>query len=298
MEPIRIYSGLASASDAEARSALAVRDLERAGGFQRKYLLVVSTTGSGWVDPALSDSFEYLTGGDSAIVALQYSYLPSWISYLVDQSKAREAGRALFDAVYGPWSQLPQDKRPRLLVAGESLGSFGGETAFSGVNDIRNRTSGVLWVGPTNTNTLWSRFTADRQPGTPEWQPVYRDGATVRFVTALGQLSPVPKDWVPPRVVYLQNTSDPIVWWSWQLAFHEPDWLRGSTPPDVSSAMNWYPLVTFWQVAADLALATAVPAGHGHTYGMLQGASSWAAIIPPAGWTPERTTALGSLPVD
>ena len=295
MEPIRIYSGLASASDAEARSALAVRDLERAGGFQRKYLLVVSTTGSGWVDPALSDSFEYLTGGDSAIVALQYSYLPSWISYLVDQSKAREAGRALFDAVYGRWSQLPQDKRPRLLVAGESLGSFGGESAFSGVNDIRNRTSGVLWVGPTNDNTLWTQFTADRDPGTPEWQPVYRGGNTVRFITSPSQLSPVPADWPEPRVVYLQNTSDPIVWWSWALAFHQPDWLRGTHPPDVSSAMHWYPLVTFWQVAADLALATAVPAGHGHTYGMLQGAASWAAIIPPAGWTADRTAELGNL---
>ena len=78
MAPIRIYSGLASASDAEARADLAVRDLERAGGFHRKYLLVVTTTGSGWVDPALSDSFEYLTNGDSAIVAIQYSYLPSW----------------------------------------------------------------------------------------------------------------------------------------------------------------------------------------------------------------------------
>ena len=97
MEPIRVYSGLASAPDAEARAALAVRDLERAGGFQRKNLLVVTTTGSGWVDPALSDSFEYLSDGDSAIVAIQYSYLPSWISYLVDQSKAREAGRALFE---------------------------------------------------------------------------------------------------------------------------------------------------------------------------------------------------------
>ena len=53
MEPIRIYSGLASAHDAEARAALAVRDLERAGGFGRKNLLVVTTTGSGWVDPAL-----------------------------------------------------------------------------------------------------------------------------------------------------------------------------------------------------------------------------------------------------
>ena len=97
MEPIRIYSGLASAADAQARADLAVRDLERAGGFQRKDLLVVTTTGSGWVDPALVDSFEYLTGGDSATVAMQYSYLPSWISYLVDQSKAQEAGRDLFE---------------------------------------------------------------------------------------------------------------------------------------------------------------------------------------------------------
>ena len=53
MEPIRVYAGLASAPDAEARAALAVRDLERAGGFERKNLLVVTTTGSGWVDPAL-----------------------------------------------------------------------------------------------------------------------------------------------------------------------------------------------------------------------------------------------------
>ena len=142
MEPIRVYSGLASAADAESRAALAVRDLERAGGFQRKNLLVVTTTGSGWVDPALVDSFEYLSGGDAATVAIQYSYLPSWISYLVDQSKAREAGRALFDAVYGAWSQLPQGQRPRLYVAGESLGSFGGETAFSGEYSLANLTDG------------------------------------------------------------------------------------------------------------------------------------------------------------
>ena len=96
-EPIRVYAGLASAPDAQSRAALAVRDLERAGGFGRKDLLVVTTTGSGWVDPALVDTFEYLSGGDSATVAIQYSYLPSWISYLVDQSKAREAGRALFE---------------------------------------------------------------------------------------------------------------------------------------------------------------------------------------------------------
>jgi uncharacterized membrane protein len=298
MEPIRVYAGLNSAPSIEAESALAVRELERTGAFSRKVLVVATTTGTGWVNPAMIDPLEYMYDGDTAIAAIQYSFLPSWISFIADKGPAQEAGRDLFDAVYGVWSRLPADHRPKLVIFGESLGSFGGEAAFSGVNDIRNRTSGVLWVGPTNSNTLWSQFTADRDPGTPEWQPVFQGGTTVRFITSTSQLSPVPADWTAPRVVYLQNTSDPIVWWSWALAFHEPDWLRGSSPPDVSSAMHWYPLVTFWQVAADLALAAAVPAGHGHTYGMLQGAASWAAIIPPAGWTADRTAAVGSLPVN
>ena len=57
-------------------------------------------------------SFEYETGGDSAEVSIQYSYLPSWASFLVDQEKAREAGRAMFDAVYQKWSDLPVGHRP------------------------------------------------------------------------------------------------------------------------------------------------------------------------------------------
>ena len=186
VDPVRAYAGLASSPDAESRAALAVRDLERAGGFQRKNLLVVTTTGSGWVDPAAVDTFEYLTHGDAATVAVQYSYLPSWMSYLVDQSKAREAGRALFDAVYDPWSKLPAGQRPRLFVAGESLGSFGGETAFSGEYDLRNRTSGTLFAGPPNFNTLFREFSDHRDPGSPEIQPVYKDGRTVRFTNEAG----------------------------------------------------------------------------------------------------------------
>jgi uncharacterized membrane protein len=298
MEPIRVYAGLDSAPSIEAESALVVRELERTGAFSRKVLVVATTTGTGWLNPAMIDPLEYMNDGDTAVAGIQYSFLPSWITFVADKGPAQEAGRDLFDAVYGVWSRLPVDHRPKLVVFGESLGSFGGETAFSGVNDIRNRTSGVLWVGPTNDNTLWSQFTADRDPGTPEWQPVYRGGKTVRFITSPSQLSPVPADWTEPRVVYLQNTSDPIVWWSWALAFHQPDWLRGTHPPDVSSAMHWYPLVTFWQVVGDLALSTAVPPGHGHAYGMLQGAASWAAIVPPPGWTAGQTAALGNLPAN
>ena len=114
-EPIRAYAGLATTADAETRAELAVKDLDHAGGFQRANLLVAGTTGSGWINAASADTFEYLTGGDSAIVGMQYSYLPSWMSYLVDQSKAREAGRALFDAVYERWSALPAGEPPPSL---------------------------------------------------------------------------------------------------------------------------------------------------------------------------------------
>ena len=31
--------------------------------------------------------------------------------------------------------------------------------------------------------------------------------------------------------------------------------------------MRWYPIVTFWQVSADMSHASGVPGGHGHNYG-------------------------------
>ena len=292
LAPIRGYAGLESASTTEDRANLAVADLERAGGFDRRYLVVATTTGSGWVDPAAIDTVEYMTGGDSAIVAIQYSYLPSWISYLVDQKRAREAGRALFDAVYSKWSALPQDSRPRLLVFGESLGSFGGETAFSGEQDLRNRTSGAIFAGPPNFNTLFREFSDGRDPGSLEVAPIFRDGRTVRFDDHPGPpVEPASVAWDGPRVLYLQHPSDPIVWWTPRLLLTEPDWMREPRGHDVLGAVRWIPFVSFWQVTADLPFATGVPGGHGHKY-TTEYVDAWATVLQPTGWTEAKATAL------
>ena len=289
-EPIRAYAGTVSAEDVEERARLAVADLDRAGGFDRAYLLVATTTGSGWLDPGAIDSFEYLTGGDSAMVTMQYSYLPSWLSYLVDQKKAREAGRELFDAVYERWSQLPQADRPRLYAFGLSLGSFGGETAFSGEYDLANRTNGALFAGPPNFNTLYREFTDGRDEGSREVEPVYRGGRRVRFtndvVAGVG-----PASWEGTRILYLQHPSDPIVWWFPSLAWDRPDWLAEPHGRDVLDAMVWIPLVTFWQVTIDLPMAAAVPAGHGHTY-TVEFVDGWAEVLQPPGWTPDKAERL------
>jgi uncharacterized membrane protein len=291
-EPIRAYAGTLSAKDAEERAELAVKDLERAGGFDRANLLVATTTGSGWLDSGAVDSFEYLTGGDSAVVAMQYSYLPSWLSYLVDQKKAREAGRELFDAVYDRWSKRPPAERPRLFVFGLSLGSFGGETAFSGEYDLRNRTAGSLFAGPPNFNTLYREFTDDRDPGSHEVEPVYKDGRTVRFTNdVVAGVAPASAPWEGPRVLYLQHPSDPIVWWSPRLIWDRPDWLGEPHGRDVVDSIVWIPLVTFWQVTADLPLSTGVPDGHGHNYHR-EFVDGWARVLQPAGWTADKAEQL------
>jgi uncharacterized membrane protein len=294
-EPVRAYAGLDSAPTTEERARLAVADLAAAGGFDRGILVVVTTTGSGWVDPGSVDSVEHLTGGDSAAVAIQYSHLPSWMSYLVDRDRAREAGRELFDAVYDRWSKLPLDDRPRLVVVGESLGSFGGETAFSGEYDLRNRTGGAIFAGPPNFNALYREFVDDRDDGSREVEPRYRDGRTVRFTDEPGaDIPPTAAPWDGSRVLYLLHPSDPIVWWSPQLAYARPDWLEEPRGDDVVDAMTWIPFVTFWQVTADLPFAVNVPDGHGHVY-TAQYVDAWAHVLQPTGWTPDDLDRLRDL---
>jgi uncharacterized membrane protein len=290
-EPIRVYAGLGIAPTPEERAAVAVRELQRTGAFSRRVLCVITTTGTGWVNAAAVDPLEYMYNGDTALVSMQYSYLPSWISFLVDQDRARDAGRALFSDVYAVWSHLPRGDRPKLLVFGESLGSFGAETAFSGSEDMQARTDGVLLVGPPNNNTLWREFVADRDPGSRAVLPSYQQGVTVRFAADPGNLRQPPTEWSRPRVLYLQHASDPITWWSPRLMLSRPDWLAEPRAADVSQRMRWYPFVTFWQVTVDMALSENVPPGHGHDFGTAP-VWAWATIAPPDGWTADRTAAL------
>lgn len=290
-EPIRAYVGTAAAEDVDERAQLAVDELQRAGGFDREYLMVANTTGSGFLEPGAVDSFEYITG-DSAIVSMQYSYLPSWISYLVDQQNARDAGRALFDAVYQRWSALPKASRPKIYIFGESLGSFGGETAFSGEADLANRTSGALLVGPPNFNTLYREFTDQRDAGSLEVEPVFRKGRIVRFSNdATKPAEPVDQPWNGPHILYLLHPSDPITWWSPDLIWSKPDWLSEKRGRDVLPSMRWIPLVTFWQTTADMAVSQNVPTGHGHTY-VGDHVNGWAQVLQIPGWTPEQTQAV------
>ncbi len=287
VQPIRVYAGLASAGTAQERAALAVAELVRTGAFERPVLVVAGVAGTGWLNPAAVDSLEYVWDGDTAIAATQYSYLPSWISMLVDQEKARTEGRALFDAVWREWSQRPADSRPRLLVYGESLGSLQIQAAFPTADDLAARTDGALLVGTPSMTQPWIDITAGRDPGSPQWQPVVDGGRTVRFsddgdYAALG-------DWPAPRVGYLQHANDPVVWWNSDLVAYRPDWLIEPRGPAVSPRMRWIPGITFGQVGVDQLIAVNQKDGFGHNYGAHM-VRAWTQVAgTPEGWTDADT---------
>ncbi|MBM7367873.1 alpha/beta hydrolase [Gordonia hydrophobica] len=287
-EPIRVYAGLESADGVDAQMTLLVDELERTGAFDRSTLVIIPTTGTGWVNPTAAQTFELVANGDSALVAAQYSYLPSWVSFLADREKAADAGRRLVDAVHRRWLTKPEGHRPKLFVYGESLGTQAGEGAFNDLNDIRSTVDGVLWVGPPNSNRLWNALVQRRDPGTPEAEPTYANGLVVRFANDAAGIKRNPDEWMSPRVLYIQHRSDPVVWWSPDLLFSKPGWLSEPAGADRAPAVRWYPIVTFWQVSADLGNAAGVPDGHGHNYGtvILDG---WIAVTQPAGWTDADT---------
>ena len=294
-EPIRAYAGLNSADGIAATAELAAAELERTGGLQRAVVAVATTTGTGWINEAEADALEYMYNGNTAIVSMQYSFLPSWLSFLVDKENARRAGQALFEAVDKRVRQLPEGQRPKLVVFGESLGSFGGEAPFMSLNNILARTDGALFSGPTFNNTVWLQLTATRDDGSPQWLPIFNHGDNVRFVARPSDLDRPSASWPGrPKVVYLQHASDPIAWWTPDLLFKSPDWLREKRGYDVLPQTHWIPMVTFLQVSADMAVAVDVPDGHGHHY-VADVANGWADVLSPPGWTPEKTAKLRPL---
>lgn len=297
VSPVRAYAGLKSGDTAEERAAVAVDDLERAGGFERSVLVVATSTGTGWIDPDASRSLELMHGGDTAIISMQYSYLPSWISFITDLERASEAGAVLFHEVYDRWSVLPEGERPRLVVFGLSLGSYGAGGAFAGQNsqtsiaNIVARADGALFVGTPYNAPILRQLVADRDAGSTPWAPVVAGGETVRFETRdPDQLRPG-GPWEEPRVLFVQHPSDPVTHWYFHWFWRPPEWMDQPRGDDVPARAGWFPIVTGVQGVFDLMAGFSAPPGFGHDY-RLDYPAAWAHVVAPEGWSEDDTAAL------
>lgn len=286
MEPIRVYVGARSAETVAERANLALRELIRVGGFDRSILVIATPTGTGWVDPAGQQPLEYLHHGDVATVAVQYSYLPSWLSILVDPDIGAETARAVFAAIYGHWTALPPDNRPKLYLNGLSLGSLNSNLSFNTFQVLSDPFDGIFWIGPPFQNDTWAELTQQRDAGSPPWLPRIGNGSVVRFTSQTNHLGEATAPWGRMRFVILQYASDPMTFSSPAYAFMRPEWLNDPRGPDVSPLFEWYPVVTFFQLLVDMMTAVAPPMGYGHVYAPEHYIDGWVEVTQPTGWTP------------
>ncbi|WP_284734493.1 alpha/beta hydrolase [Sphingosinicella terrae] len=284
LEPIRVYAGLRSGGSAAERARVAASELERTGGFRRSVLVVITPTGTGWVDPAAIDTLEYLHAGDVASVAVQYSYLASPVSLLVEPGYGAEASRALLREVHARWRRLPRGERPKLYLYGLSLGALSSEASTALPELTEAPIDGAFWVGPPFPSRIWRSVTAARSTGSPAWLPRIGDGSRFRFTSQRNAISIPGARWGPTRIVYLQYASDPVTFFEARSFYRRPEWMTPPRGPDVSPHLRWYPVVTFMQLLADIALFGSAPKGFGHTFHPAHHVDAWIAVTEAQGW--------------
>ncbi|MEV6767966.1 alpha/beta-hydrolase family protein [Nocardia sp. NPDC051030] len=201
---VRVYVGLHSAPDLDARVALAVRELERTGGFERKNLVVTVPTGSGWIDSDAAKGLDKRFGGDVSLVGLQYSDAPSWVTFMFGRAAAEESARALFTAVEQRISTMANP--PKLYVYGQSLGALGGSAIFADDADEDRRTCATLWAGPPAGDVHHAGATVLANSSDPvvHWSPelLWRPAD----LTGTRPDAPVPQ-WLPV-LSFLQTSAD------------------------------------------------------------------------------------------
>lgn len=265
--PVRAFVSLGSADTPLDRAVLMMDEMERLGAFDRSIICVASPTGSGYVNYVVAETLEYLTGGDCATVTVQYSLRPSILS--IDRiSLGRENNLALLTLLNRRLARIPEKRRPRLVIVGESLGAqtLQDTVIHRGTDGLRDfGVERALFIG-TPEGSGWAR----------EWRrdPVVTDphDQVVEVGGFAGwQRLPLRRK-ASAQYVLLTHPEDPIARFGPLIALVRPRWLdpRRENGPGVPPEMRWRPFLTFFVTLSDMLNAqNVVPGifvGAGHDY--------------------------------
>jgi uncharacterized membrane protein len=284
--PIRAYVGFNSEPLYQTgRAELALAELERAGAFDRSVLLLISPTGTGWVDHTLIEAAEFLTRGDIATCCIQYARYPSFLS-VQKVALGRGQFRLLLWGVTQRLAGVAPERRPRVLVFGESMGAWTSSDVimFQGIEGFDHYgIDRALWVG-LPWLAKWSRSGMTRGSSTlvPE--------GTVRVFDHHDQLAALDDDQRGRlRAVVVSHDNDPIAVLGPDLLVQRPPWLAdGQRGRGVPHSLRWQPLGTFLQTGMDAMNAMLLTPGEfasfGHDY-----RADMAAFVRDAYGLPEAT---------
>jgi Alpha/beta-hydrolase family/Alpha/beta-hydrolase family N-terminus len=254
--PVQVYVGLDSASSPRERVDLALAEMDRTGAFDRSLIMLVSPTGTGYVNYVAAAATQYLTRGDVAIVTLQYSRRPSPLS-LGMVNDAREQNRLLWLRILERLHERP-GPRPRVVLFGESLGAHTSQDVFLHWGTLGPEALGIdraLWIG-TPYGSGWMHEVTG-----PERLDVDRESVVV--VNDFGQLEALgPERRSQLRYVLLSHDNDGVTKFGPDLLTTAPRWLGpdrprpeaidGASPRGIAPSMRWRPITTFFQTLVDM----------------------------------------------
>ena len=271
MQPIRVYGSLDIADSDQERARILLDEIDRTNALDRKYFVLFSPTGSGYVNYVACETLEYLTHGDCASAAIQYSVLPSALS-LGDVRLGVAQTRMVVDGIVERLLARPKSKRPKFFLFGESLGSQVSEEMFTNTWTFGlagANVSAALWIGTPSATTwrkqLWGDRTITQAPSVgPE--NIYLPRTRVDW----RELPEPERENV--RYLLLQNGDDPIPKFGSQVLWRRPDWLgpNATRPLGAPTGTRWIPGTTFLMTFIDMLNAlTPTPgifAEGGHDY--------------------------------
>jgi uncharacterized membrane protein len=268
-QPIRVYASLEAASTVAQRAELLLAEIDRTRALERSVFTLFSPTGSGYVNYVATETIEYLTRGDCASAAIQYSVLPSALS-LGKVHLATHQTRIVVNGIVQRLLAMPAERRPRFFLFGESLGSQVSQEMFEGQGLTGPAGIGLdaaVWIG-TPAATAWRTEIAE--PDITR-TPVVQDGVFVtRGIRDWTGLSDADRQRV--RFLLLQNGDDPIPKFEAALLWRRPGWLGPdeTRPHGAPRGTRWLPVTTFFTTFVDLQNALAPTPGvfseGGHDY--------------------------------
>lgn len=264
IHPVRVYVGVESEPwYATGRSEMALEEIDRLGALKRKYLLLVSPTGTGWVDHTVVETAEILARGDIATVCIQYGKAPSFLE-VQGVSLGRAQFRQLLWGVRQRIKGIPEDERPKVLVFGESLGAWSSSDVImhQGIAGFDHYgIENALWFGLPGL-AKWSR-TGMREGRNPLTPP----GSVAAFDRFEQYQELSDEERAALRAVIVDHDNDPISQMSLRLAVKRPPWLDGEPRRNVVEGMRWQPVLTFIQVLADAMNAMVTIPGEYKSFG-------------------------------
>ena len=266
-EPIRVYVGLESAPKEYERRDLVLRELQRTGAFDRELLMVISPTGSGYVNYVAVEAAEYMTRGNIASVTMQYSLRPSVLS-LDRVAEGRLQYRMLIDAIHNQLAERLAGQRPRVVIFGESLGAWTSQDAFEhrGTQGLLDAAiDRAIWIGTPYMSKWEQESLGSDRPDV--------DRSLLRRFNDFGQLQALDRQARERlRYVLITHDNDGVACFSPDLLAQAPDWLgpAETRPAGIPKTEQWQSPTTFIQTLIDMKNSANVIPGQfeakGHDY--------------------------------